>query len=136
MLSHDPTGAGREWQGRYAHIYFLKRAFHTDRITWQPDIIIIIIALPRALYHWLFRREQSRDKDSIHSILPVTALRLWPPDIVHSGWTCFSLSHTHKHRYFAVLHMNWPIRYSVSGAGPLFPREKLSKAVMISINSD
>lgn len=46
VLSHDPTGPGRELQGRYVHIYFLKRAFHTDRITWQPDIIIIIIALP------------------------------------------------------------------------------------------
>lgn len=102
MLSHDPTGPGGEWQGRYAHIYFLKRAFHADRITWQPDIIII--ALPRALYHWLFRREQSRDKDSIHSILPVTALRLWPPDIVHSGWTCFSLSHTQTQIFCCVAH--------------------------------
>lgn len=40
-----PLARVKKGEGRYVRIYFLKKAFHTDGITSQPDIIIII-ALP------------------------------------------------------------------------------------------
>lgn len=42
MTVHAQVGKGK---GRYVHVYFFKKAFHTDGITSQPDTIIII-ALP------------------------------------------------------------------------------------------
>lgn len=40
-----PLTRVKKGKGRYVRIYFLRKAFHTDGITLQPDIIIII-ALP------------------------------------------------------------------------------------------
>lgn len=79
-LSHDPHGPSQEWPRHYVHFFFflfkndLLVAFHIDRITWQPDIIII--ALPWAFCCWLFNRQgQTIDKDSIQAIL--TLLLPW-----------------------------------------------------------
>lgn len=54
-------------------------------------------------------RTEQKDKDSIHSTLPVAAPRLRPPDMVHSAWTCFSLSHTQTCRYTVVWCTDGPI---------------------------
>lgn len=40
MTPHAQVGKAK---GRYVRIYFFKKAFHTDGITSQPDIIIIAI---------------------------------------------------------------------------------------------
>lgn len=86
--------------GQDVNIYFFNNdllvAFQIDRITWQPDIIII--ALPSAVCCWPFHRRRTDHRQRLHSYhtYSVTALRLSLPDGVHCSCVSrISLSHTH-----------------------------------------
>lgn len=135
ILSHDPHWPGSRKTKDVTSIFIFSRRLFTQMEYYLATGYYYYYCITLSFLSLAFqmRSEQRQRLHSQHS--SCAALRLRPQTQSTVPGLVF-LSHTQTRRYTAVLCTNWPIRYSVSGAGPLRPYERLTKAQTINISSD